>query len=64
MHIVKDSSDHLPILLKLHGSNYRPKPCTKLFEFENLWLTHESCANIVKSGWDVSANCDMKGVAK
>lgn len=63
MHIAKNSSNYLPILLKFHGSGDNSKSRSKFFRFENLWLTHKSCEDVVKSGWDVSVSFDMEGVA-
>lgn len=45
-HIVKDSSDHLPLLFCLHVV----KVCRqgKIFRFDHMWLTHNSCKDVTK----------------
>lgn len=50
-HIAKDSSDHLQILFKFISLGDVAKPQSKLFRFENLWLMHEFCEDVVKSNW-------------
>lgn len=61
LHITKDSSDHLPILFNFDGLNEVSGSKPKLFRFEHFWLCNESCSDVVKEGWDVSAGHDMKG---
>lgn len=60
---MKDSSDHFPILFKFNGFDNGFASRLKLFCSENILLTHESCAEVVKSGWEGPASSDIKGLA-
>lgn len=46
-HIIKDSSDHLPLLFELFENKNKSKG--HLFHFEHMWLTHEGCKRVVES---------------
>lgn len=48
-HIVKESSNHLPILFELKNTAVRHKK--RIFRFENMWLKHDGCKQVIDSSW-------------
>lgn len=48
-YIIKNSSDHLHILFNLFRIKGQSK--AKLFRFEHIWLSHNSCKMVVENGW-------------
>ena len=40
-------SDHCPIIIKAQNIDWGPKP----FRFQNVWLTHHGCMELIKSSW-------------
>ena len=50
-HLSASVSDHSPIIVQLN----RHVPDNKMrrrFRFEQMWLNHEDCANIIKNSWN------------
>ena len=45
-------SDHCPLLVTTQGIDWGPKP----FRFQDCWLTHEGCLDIIKKAWRNSNN--------
>lgn len=63
-HITKENSNHLPILFRFGGVSNDTTIRTKLFRFENLWLSNDSRANVVEKGWDIPSKHKMIGLGK
>lgn len=40
-------SDHCPLLIKSRDIDWGPKP----FRFQDVWLTHQGCLEIIKNSW-------------
>uniref|UniRef100_A0A7N2LBU5 Uncharacterized protein n=1 Tax=Quercus lobata TaxID=97700 RepID=A0A7N2LBU5_QUELO len=49
-HLSTHASDHLPILLHVLSSKHVQG--RRRFHFEELWLLHEECENVIKSAWE------------
>ena len=48
-------SDHCPLLTHTHDMDWGPKP----FRFQNIWLTHKGCMEVVRKTWGQSNNTDI-----
>jgi hypothetical protein len=45
--LAKTTSDHLPCKIQI-GTNI---PKANIFRFENYWLSHPSCFELIKNAW-------------
>lgn len=51
--MVKNSSDQLPILFKFYGLKENVVPRSRPLRFENIWLSYDSCTDIVQYNWNI-----------
>ena len=56
-HLQCNSSDHCPFLIVLAPLNIPQRK--KSFRFEEMWLSHPSCGEIVQAGWDSTVGSDL-----
>lgn len=45
-------SDHCPLLINSHEIDWGPKP----FRFQDAWLSHKGCMEIISTAWNKSSN--------
>lgn len=51
-HLLKNKSDHCPIVARLTQHRRPREGGRRSFRFETAWLLEEGCENIVKEAWD------------
>ena len=51
-HLSSHASDHLPILLQVIGSKKVQQKERRRFQFEEAWLLHEDCEDVIKQAWE------------
>ena len=60
-HVQASSSDHLPMVIYVSSKSITEAPKKRLFRFENMWIRHVSCEEVVRSGWGVKTKRKYAG---
>ena len=63
-HLVTPSSDHAPLLFHASNKKMRMRGYKKSFRFENMWVRHEGCAEVVKEAWQQEQIANLEDLAK
>ncbi|KAI0524306.1 hypothetical protein KFK09_003672 [Dendrobium nobile] len=62
-HLSKTLSDHCPLLLNINANK---NVGNAAFRFQNMWLTHDDCKNVISINWNapIFPNNDIKGMLR
>ena len=63
-HLVAPISDHAPLLFHLSNKQWKMRGNKKSFRFENMWMRHEGCAEVIKEGWQHERISNIEELAK
>ena len=55
-HLPPHASDHLPILVHVHGSKKIRQRGQRSFKFEEAWLLSNQCEGVIKTAWEMGGS--------
>ena len=56
--------DHTPLLFYVTNQQRRLCRNNRLFKFENIWVRHEGCAEVIKEGWQGMQSIDFTNLVR